>query len=187
MEVGAGVNGWVDLLIKTKYNRTLRSKLDEIVSIKDFGAIADGALHQVQEWTVAGSSVYYKDLAAIQAVYPHVTALTDSIDWAATVKAFSVSNIVNFGDDKNHYVFNKTAYTNDNQKIIGNFATIRQVKAETQIFDPSNKSNNYFSGIKFVGMGTADFTNSAGSRSDGIYAYNANNLTVKNCLFEPLS
>ena len=113
--------------------------------------------------------------------------MTDSIDWAATVKAFSASNVVNFGDANNHYVFNKTAFTNDNQKIIGNFATIRQVKSGTQIFDTSNKANNYFSGIKFVGMGTADFANSAGSRSDGIYAYSANNLVVENCLFEDLS
>ena len=184
---GAGVNGWTDLLIRTKYNRTLQSKLGEFISVKDFGAIADGTLHPVSEWTVVGSRIYYENLVAIQKDYPHVTALTDSIDWAATVKAFGVSNVVNFGDDKNHYVVNKTAFTNDNQKIIGNFATIRQTKADTQIFDASNKTNNYFSGIKFVGMGTADFANSAGSRSDGIYAYSANGLTVENCLFEGLS
>ena len=184
---GAGANGWTDLLVKTKYNRTLQSKLGEFISVKDFGAIADGTLHTVQEWMTAGSRIYYNDLAAIQADYPHVTALTDSIDWAATVKAFSASNVVNFGDANNRYVFNKTAFTNNNQKIIGNLSTIRQTKADTQIFDASNKTNNYFSGIKFVGMGTADFANSAGSRSDGIYAYSAYNLVVENCLFKDLS
>ena len=86
---GAGANGWTDLLVKTKYNRTLQSKLDEFVSVKDFGAIADGTLHPVQEWTVTGSRIYYKDLAAIQADYPHVTSLNDSIDWAAIQKAIN--------------------------------------------------------------------------------------------------
>lgn len=55
----------------------------ERVSVHDFGAIGDGTLHTVAEWTVEGSRIYFLNLAAIQAVYPHVMALTDSVDWVA--------------------------------------------------------------------------------------------------------
>ena len=39
---GAGANGWTDLLVRTQYNRTMRDKLAEFVSVKDFGAVGDG-------------------------------------------------------------------------------------------------------------------------------------------------
>ena len=86
---GAGANGWTDTLIALSNGRTQREKNAEQMSIKDFGAIGDGTLHKVSEWTVAGVRKYYKDLAAIQVDYPHVTSLDDSIDWAATQKAIN--------------------------------------------------------------------------------------------------
>lgn len=86
---GAGANGWTDLLVSTANGRTQREKNAEQLSVKDFGAIGDGTLHKVSEWTVAGVRKYYKDLAAIQVDYPHVTSLDDSIDWAATQKAIN--------------------------------------------------------------------------------------------------
>lgn len=61
-------------------SRTLLNKLVEQVSIRDFGAIGDGALHTVQEWIDSGK---FSSLADIKTEYPHVTALTDSVDWAA--------------------------------------------------------------------------------------------------------
>lgn len=45
------------------------------VDVRWFGAVGDGTLHQLSE--------YFSSLAAAQAIYPHVTALTQSIDWAA--------------------------------------------------------------------------------------------------------
>lgn len=44
-------------------------------AISDFGAIGDGSSNPL--------STRYGSLAAAQAVYPHVTALTEEIDWAA--------------------------------------------------------------------------------------------------------
>lgn len=46
---------------------------------KSKGAIGGGTLHTVNEWVVSGK---FNSLAAIQIEYPHVTSLTDSIDWA---------------------------------------------------------------------------------------------------------
>lgn len=55
-------------------------------SPKDFGAIGDGNVHTLQEWVTTGK---YSSLAALQVDYPHVTDLTQSIDWAATQKALA--------------------------------------------------------------------------------------------------
>lgn len=43
---------------------------------KDYGAVGDGTTHPL--------SGYYASLAAARVVYPHATALTNEIDWAAT-------------------------------------------------------------------------------------------------------
>lgn len=67
----------------------LRHKLTESVSVKDFGAIGDGTLRKLQEWVDGGK---FSGLAAIQVVYPFVTSLDQSIDYAAIQKAINVSN-----------------------------------------------------------------------------------------------
>src|SRR5882672_10051641 len=51
--------------------RTVQSKLRDIVSVKDFGAIGDNTLHTVAEWIIPGSLGRYANLAAVQADYPH--------------------------------------------------------------------------------------------------------------------
>lgn len=53
-------------------------------SVSGFGAFNDGTRHTVAEWISAGT---YASLAAVTAVFPHVTAATDSADWAALVQA----------------------------------------------------------------------------------------------------
>lgn len=56
--------------------RTVQNKLREpYVSPEDYGAIGDGTIHPLSE--------RFTTLAEAQAVYPHVTALTQTIDWAA--------------------------------------------------------------------------------------------------------
>ncbi len=55
--------------------RTVQDKLRDGLSVMDFGAVGDGVLHPLSE--------RFGTLAAAQAVYPFVQALTQSIDWAA--------------------------------------------------------------------------------------------------------
>lgn len=50
-------------------------RIGESFNVKVLGAIGDGTLHPMSE--------FYPSLAAAQAAYPCVRALTDSIDWAA--------------------------------------------------------------------------------------------------------
>lgn len=85
----SSMTGWVKIadaaqlrysLMQNPLSRSLHDRLRDAWSIKDFGAIGDGTLHTVQEWITAGK---FANLAAVQAVFPFVTATTDSIDWVA--------------------------------------------------------------------------------------------------------
>lgn len=69
--------------------RTQASKNAETVSIIDFGAIGDGALHTVAEWIIPSAGARYADLAALQVDYPHVTSTTDCLNWAAAQAAIN--------------------------------------------------------------------------------------------------
>lgn len=74
--------------------RTVQDKLREFVTPEDFGAIGDGVDHPVSEWLVGGlRSRGYANLAAIQVDFPHVTATTQSIDWAAFQQAINVCKV----------------------------------------------------------------------------------------------
>lgn len=55
--------------------RTYVGKLSDSYDPMDFGAVADGTSHPL--------SGYFGTLGAAQAIYPHATALTNQIDWAA--------------------------------------------------------------------------------------------------------
>jgi len=69
--------------------RTAQSKMREWVSPYDFGAVGDGTLHPISEWYTIGAPNYrgFANLAAVQALFPFVTAGTNSIDWVATTAA----------------------------------------------------------------------------------------------------
>ena len=88
--------------------RTQQAINNDFINVKTYGAIGDNTLHTVQEWTVIGSRIYYPNLAAIQVDYPHVTSLSDSIDWAAIQKALDTGRDV-VGPPA-HYHINKSLY-----------------------------------------------------------------------------
>lgn len=65
--------------------RTLADRFAASKDVRDFGAVWDGSSHPL--------SGYYATLAAAQAVYPHATALTNEIDWAATQAAVNALGV----------------------------------------------------------------------------------------------
>lgn len=69
--------------------RTAQSKMRDVVSAKDFGAIGDGTLHMLSE--------RYATLLLAQAVYPFATALTQSIDYCAIQMALNTASNGEFG------------------------------------------------------------------------------------------
>jgi hypothetical protein len=73
-------------------SRTAQDKAREWVSVMDFGAIGDGTNHPLSE--------RYATLAAAQADYPFVAALTQSIDWAAFTAAHDAMSPSGTADER---------------------------------------------------------------------------------------
>lgn len=78
--------------------RTVADRLNDTANVKDYGAIADGTYHPLSE--------RFASLVAAQEKYPHATALTDSIDWAAYQAAIN-SGAPRVHAPGGHYVLNK--------------------------------------------------------------------------------
>ena len=97
--------------------RSLESKVRETISVLDFGAIGDGTLHTIAKWIIPGALGRFIDLAALQVEYPHVTATTDGIDWAACQAALNAASNVFFPDGR--YYLERPLTLNDGQHIYG--------------------------------------------------------------------
>jgi hypothetical protein len=80
----AGANGY-------SFLGNVGARLEETISVKSLGAIGDGTLHPLSE--------FYDTLAEAQAVYPFVTSLSQSIDWAAIQLAYLISAAGNINGD----------------------------------------------------------------------------------------
>lgn len=99
------------LSVVTGVVRSVQEKLgQEFVSIKDFGAIGDGALHPLSE--------KFSTLAAAQVAYPHATSLSQSIDWAALVSAMRSGADWVYAP-KGHYMLNDTVPKADGVMVVG--------------------------------------------------------------------
>ena len=98
-------------------------------SLKQRGAIGNYQYYEVSNWYTAGTAYYrgFANLAAVQAVYPHVTASTDSIDFAVIQSAINAS----YGDliiPKGGYYLraaraDKILEIRDRINIIGSYGT----------------------------------------------------------------
>lgn len=64
--------------------RSQHDKNSEAISITDFGAIGDGTSHPLSE--------QFSTLLVAQMVYPFVTSLTQTIDWAAIQSAVNIAS-----------------------------------------------------------------------------------------------
>lgn len=94
--------------------RNVYTKLLEHISVDDWGAIGDGTAHTVAEWIPSR----YANLTALQFDYPHVTATTDYIDWAAAQAAVNSGRLcVEFGPKS--YTFNRELIVPNNVSLIG--------------------------------------------------------------------
>ena len=112
--------GWeASFVVDSKTGRTQSEKNSDVISAKDFGAIGDNTLHTVQEWIGAGK---YKNLSDIKKDYPHVTSLTDSIDWAAIQKALDTGKHV-VGPIGN-YRINKSLYMQTGKQHLKDLGSI---------------------------------------------------------------
>lgn len=96
---GAALVGWIQAGVGAIY-RTVLDKVRGRVDVKDFGAIGDGTYHPLSE--------RFATLEAAQAQYPHVTSLSQSIDWAALMAAMRTGKTVE--DDGLHLIVTDVWY-----------------------------------------------------------------------------
>lgn len=89
--------------------RTTQDKLRETVSVKDFGAIGDGAQHPLSE--------RYATLGDAQAVYPFAVSLSQQIDCCAIQAALNASTKVHVPDGI--YRVDKTLTAQSGTSLIG--------------------------------------------------------------------
>lgn len=89
--------------------RTIHDKLSDSVSIYDFGATWDGSLHPLSE--------KFSTLSAAQMVYPFVTSLDQSTDYAAIQAACNSKKTVLI--PKGTGFVNATIYFNNSVRIVG--------------------------------------------------------------------
>lgn len=85
-----------------------------VFNIKDWGAIGDGNSHPL--------SGFFATLTLARVVYPHATALTNEIDWAATQGALNACNTAGGGTvhcPAGTYLVTDLTVPRDNIKIVG--------------------------------------------------------------------
>lgn len=93
------------------FSRTVSSKLGDIVSVRDFGAIGDGTAHPLSE--------LFSTIADAQAVYPHATSLAQTVDWAAIQAAVDyVGNRAAGGGNGGWVYIPAGVYVNSNEILI---------------------------------------------------------------------
>lgn len=90
--LASSADGMGDALMAVKLSyigsvvRTQHDKNADFISVKDFGAFGDGELHPLSE--------VFSTLSAAQMVYPFVTSLDQSFDYAATQSAVNTGKRV---------------------------------------------------------------------------------------------
>lgn len=100
--------------------RTIHDKISDAVSIYDFGATWDGDIHPLSE--------KFSTLTAAQMVYPFVTSLDQSTDYAAIQAACNTKKTVLI--PKGTGFVNSTIYFNNSVRIIGeNTDTINRAQS----------------------------------------------------------
>lgn len=131
--------------------RDVGRKLQEHVSVLDFGAIGDGVSRPL-------SSVF-SSLAAAQAVYPHAEALTDELDWAATQAAINLS-IDRGGLDISFPGSSSVYVVGENQIQFGSDATNTRLRGEggKLLFRRYGLDTNLFRAVRPNGVEIHDFT-----------------------------
>ncbi|MDM3222497.1 hypothetical protein OGV71_12260 [Citrobacter sp. Cf088] len=90
--LASSADGMGDALMAVKLSyigsvvRTQHDKNADFISAKDFGAVGDGQYHLLSE--------YYPTLASAQAVYPFITSLSQTIDFAGIQAAINTGRNV---------------------------------------------------------------------------------------------
>jgi len=143
-------------------NRTQEDINNDWVNVRSYGAVGDGILHTVNDWTVIGSRVYYPSLAAIQIDYPFVSSLSDSVDWAGIQRALNTGKHV-LGPFGRYQTNESLYYKTDGQQVL-NLGSVNidaslgkpciHIGASDKTGTPRLTWRGKFNGTDFYGTGT---------------------------------
>lgn len=132
--------------------RGAQEKMRDFVSVKDFGAIGDGAVHLLSE--------RFSTLGSAQAEYPFVTSLSQSIDWAA------IQSAINTGKKafapRGIYYISDTLVLDNGQQLEGEGTDVWE-----QLWRDLPKENGRGTHLIFYGTGSKVHT-SPGVTSQGV-------------------
>lgn len=155
-------------------SRTVSNKFQDLVSVKDFGAVGDGLSNPL--------SNYYSTLADAQVVYPHATALTNEIDWAAVQAALNTGKNVYVPGVSNYYKIHATLSMSSNQTIYGDGvrSKILQTTALLNVITATTKTECHVSNLLLYCTG--DFTTL--STGSGVLFTGCTRGSVTGCVIE---
>lgn len=174
--LGAGLVGYD--IASTYSNNTVGNKLNLMLTPWDFGAVADGTLHPLSE--------YYATLAAAQAVYPFVTSLTQSIDYAAIQKC--VNTMITRGAAgmsmggrgrfciNDTILLNKTGSVNDANKTVDFSGALIETYGGNIILNDTSFTSWTLTGGVTVSSGTLVFNGTTSTQANA--AITLTGLTV---------
>ncbi len=127
-----------------------------VYNVRDFGAIGDGALHPLSE--------EFSSLSDAQSVYPFVTSLSQSIDWAGWQKAalaLNGSGGTLFGG-LGSYIFSDTLYVQSFTRVVGMSRDVCTLKRADNTFSANSLNSNNGRGA-VVAVGSAIGTGYTGA------------------------
>lgn len=134
--------------------QTLEEALWALPTVKQWGALGDGSGDTVEEWLTGGDHAAsvndgagYANLAAIQVDYPHVGALSDTIDWAAIQKALN-SGVV-------HRIPNGD-YILSEELVIGDFSGLAGETNSFWQYADNPPSGDETAVLRYAGAGGTD-------------------------------
>ncbi|ODZ63184.1 hypothetical protein [Vibrio parahaemolyticus] len=176
----------------------LQNKIDNLISVQDWGAIGDGQSHPISE--------FFSGLAAAQMVYPHVTSMDDEIDWAAIQACVnSGEQLVKFDFDKdyqlNHPVSYRTLTTFYSPVYSISYSSSRtatfRIKRDSwdgsdAIFSKQDRDSSYqsimFDSMSFAGYANISASDLQNAEDIGVSAidvsYIRDGAIIRNCNFE---
>lgn len=155
-----------------------------VMSVKDFGAVGDGNAHPLSE--------RFTSLAAAQNVYPFVTSLSQSVDWAAiqaaikTLEAQPQRGVLRIPAGK--YIISDTILVTKAIKIRGDgeaSSIITATQSIDAIFANLASSNDH--GLHIIDLTITNSlpigsqTSGSGIRLNGVYRATIRNVKVLGC------
>lgn len=171
----------VTFSVLEKFIRTAKSKMADEINLIDYGAVGDGTVHPLSE--------VFTTLVEAQSVYPFVSSLSQTRDWAALQLVVNTKKSIRLSGERLYLVPEATVTIPsglfaDAVYFDANKCTFVQTVAQTPIFDASNTDGCEFTRGNYKSVGGWSYVNSPSSQDIAIKANGASNIAVHRNSFD---